>query len=97
MADPVPRVVLTEEGPLLVFGPVDVVLPDGSHVRSERPVSALCTCRRSRRQPFCDTSHRRKVRAQDSPSTMDHASEIGSASGVNEEEDRAQSQRSASG
>jgi CDGSH-type Zn-finger protein len=38
------------------------VLPDGTRVRSDRPVSALCTCRRSRRQPFCDTSHRRKVR-----------------------------------
>jgi CDGSH-type Zn-finger protein len=54
--------VLTDEGPLLVSGPVDVVLPDGRRVRSERPVSALCTCKRSRRQPFCDTSHRRKVR-----------------------------------
>lgn len=59
----VPQVVLTDEGPLLVPGPVDVVLPDGRRVRSERPVTALCTCRRSRRPPFCDTSHRRKVRA----------------------------------
>ena len=62
MSERVPRMVPTDEGPLLVFGPVDVVLPDGRRVRSERPVSALCTCRRSRRQPFCDTSHRRKVR-----------------------------------
>jgi CDGSH-type Zn-finger protein len=53
---------LTDEGPLLVSGPVEVLLPDGTRVRSDRPVSALCTCRRSRRQPFCDTSHRRKVR-----------------------------------
>jgi CDGSH-type Zn-finger protein len=59
----VPEVVLTDEGPLLVPGPVDIVLPDGSRVRSERPVTALCTCRRSRRAPFCDTSHRRKVRS----------------------------------
>jgi CDGSH-type Zn-finger protein len=65
VADRVPQVVLTDEGPLLVSGPVDVVLPDGRRVRSERPVSALCTCRRSRRQPFCDTSHRRKVRGTD--------------------------------
>jgi CDGSH-type Zn-finger protein len=63
--DPVPQVVFTDDGPLLVSGPVEVVLPDGSRVRSERPVSALCTCRRSRRQPFCDTSHRRKVRADE--------------------------------
>ncbi|WP_345609855.1 CDGSH iron-sulfur domain-containing protein [Pseudonocardia adelaidensis] len=62
MRERVPQVVLTDEGPLLVPGPVDVVLPDGTRVRSERPVTALCTCRRSRRRPFCDTSHRRKVR-----------------------------------
>lgn len=61
-ADRAREVVLTDEGPLLVSGPVEVVLPDGRRVRSDRPVSALCTCRRSRRQPFCDTSHRRKVR-----------------------------------
>jgi CDGSH-type Zn-finger protein len=45
-------------GPLLVDGPLDVVLPDGTRVRSERPVVALCGCRRSRRYPFCDASHR---------------------------------------
>ena len=82
---------------MLVEGPVEVELEDGSLVVCDRPVVALCTCRRSRRQPFCDTSHRRKVRAQDSASRMDPASEIGSAPGVNEEEDRAQSQRPASG
>jgi CDGSH-type Zn-finger protein len=62
MRDEAREIVLTDEGPLLVSGPVEVVLPDGRRVRSDRPVSALCTCRRSRRQPFCDTSHRRKVR-----------------------------------
>lgn len=50
-------------GPVLVDGPVELVLPDGGTVRSERPVVALCTCRRSRRYPFCDTSHRRRRRA----------------------------------
>lgn len=59
-----PRVVLTGEGPVLVEGPVQVELPDGTLVRSERPVVALCTCRRSKRYPFCDTSHRRKARAR---------------------------------
>jgi CDGSH-type Zn-finger protein len=62
MRDDAREIVLTDEGPLLVSGPVEVVLPDGRRVRSDRPVTALCTCRRSRRQPFCDTSHRRKVR-----------------------------------
>ena len=54
--------VLTEEGPVLVPGPVDLVLPDGTRVRSARPVTAVCLCRRSRRYPLCDTSHRRRVR-----------------------------------
>ncbi|MFI9325535.1 CDGSH iron-sulfur domain-containing protein [Kitasatospora aureofaciens] len=44
---------------MLVEGPVEVVLPDGSRRVSERPVVALCACRRSRTYPFCDTSHRR--------------------------------------
>lgn len=57
-----PDLVFTDDGPLLVRGPVVVELPDGSRVRSDRPVSALCLCRRTRRPPFCDTSHRRKVR-----------------------------------
>ncbi|BFV56499.1 hypothetical protein KCMC57_up16030 [Kitasatospora sp. CMC57] len=56
------RVQLTGTGPVLVEGPVEVVLPDGSTVRSDRPVVALCACRRSRRYPFCDTSHRRRSR-----------------------------------
>jgi CDGSH-type Zn-finger protein len=59
------RVEITGEGPVLVHGPVDVTGPDGEVVRSERAVTALCTCRRSRRFPFCDTSHRdRERRAQ---------------------------------
>lgn len=57
-----PDLVFTAEGPLLVRGPIVVELPDGSRVRSDRPVSALCTCRRTRRPPFCDTSHRRRTR-----------------------------------
>jgi CDGSH-type Zn-finger protein len=56
------KVIVTADGPVLVCGPVEVVLPDGSRVRSHRPVTALCVCRRSRRAPFCDTSHRRKIR-----------------------------------
>ena len=55
---------MTEDGPVLVTGPVEVEMPDGSVVRSDRAVTALCVCRRSRRSPFCDTSHRRKVRAE---------------------------------
>lgn len=60
-----PRLTPLTDGPVLVEGPVEVQLPDGSVVRSDRPVVALCTCRRSRMLPWCDTSHRRKVRAGD--------------------------------
>lgn len=63
----VSRVVVTGEGPVLVEGPVEVVGPDGSIVRSDRGVVALCTCRRSRIAPFCDTSHRDRVRAVSPP------------------------------
>jgi hypothetical protein len=43
---------LTEEGPILVHGPIEVMLPDGHTVNSDRAITALCTCRRSRRYPF---------------------------------------------
>ncbi|MFD6095793.1 CDGSH iron-sulfur domain-containing protein [Nocardiopsis flavescens] len=56
------RVVVTGEGPVLIYGPVDVEMPDGTRVPGDRAVTALCTCGRSRRSPFCDTSHRRRVR-----------------------------------
>ncbi len=52
------RVVPVPDGPVLVEGPVEVEMPDGSTVVSDRPVVALCTCGRSARLPFCDTSHR---------------------------------------
>ncbi|MEO3787676.1 CDGSH iron-sulfur domain-containing protein [Actinocorallia sp. B10E7] len=56
------RVVLDPEGPILVEGPVEIVLEDGSTVVSDRFMVALCTCRRSRDYPLCDTSHRKKKR-----------------------------------
>jgi CDGSH-type Zn-finger protein len=56
------RVEITGEGPVLVRGPVEIVAPDGAVFRSDRPVTALCSCRRSRRFPLCDTSHRKRRR-----------------------------------
>ena len=56
------RVIVEAGGPILVEGPVELVLPDGATVRSDRFVVAVCACRRSKRYPFCDTSHRKKVR-----------------------------------
>ena len=54
------RVTVISGGPVLVEGPVDLVTEDGSIVSSDRFVVAVCTCRRSKRFPFCDTSHRRR-------------------------------------
>jgi CDGSH-type Zn-finger protein len=56
------RVEITREGPVLVYGATDIVTPDGDTLRSSRAVTALCTCRRSRRFPLCDTSHRNRQR-----------------------------------
>lgn len=47
---------------MLVPGPVEATLPDGTTVYCDRFLVALCVCRRSRRFPLCDTSHRRRVR-----------------------------------
>ncbi|MFF7178535.1 CDGSH iron-sulfur domain-containing protein [Streptomyces sp. NPDC008121] len=58
----VPRVTPVAGGPLLVEGPVEIVMPDGTVTLCERPVVALCTCRRTLRAPFCDTSHRSRFR-----------------------------------
>ncbi|MFI6055850.1 CDGSH iron-sulfur domain-containing protein [Streptomyces violascens] len=59
-SDETRRIQLRREGPLLIEGPVEVVLEDGTTAVSDRCVVALCTCRRSRRYPWCDTSHRRR-------------------------------------
>nr|WP_202460188.1 MULTISPECIES: CDGSH iron-sulfur domain-containing protein [unclassified Streptomyces] len=47
---------------MLLPGPVEVTLPDGTVVTSRRFTVALCTCRRSRIYPWCDTSHRRRTK-----------------------------------
>lgn len=56
------RVRIVESGPLLVEGPVRIELPDGDIVESDRFLVAICTCRRSKIYPLCDTSHRPKQR-----------------------------------
>ncbi|WP_093470592.1 CDGSH iron-sulfur domain-containing protein [Streptomyces melanosporofaciens] len=45
---------------MLIEGPVEITLPDGSVVRSDRFTVAVCLCGRSARYPWCDTSHRRR-------------------------------------
>ncbi|MTD53504.1 CDGSH iron-sulfur domain-containing protein [Amycolatopsis pithecellobii] len=56
------RVRIDPGGPVLVEGPVELTLPDGTTVSSDRFVVAVCVCRRSKRYPFCDTSHRKRRR-----------------------------------
>ncbi|MFF4578810.1 CDGSH iron-sulfur domain-containing protein [Streptomyces sp. NPDC001389] len=57
------RVTVERGGPVLVEGPVEIVLDDGTTARSDRFMVAVCTCRRSRTHPWCDTSHRARERA----------------------------------
>ncbi|AFR48450.1 MULTISPECIES: CDGSH iron-sulfur domain-containing protein [Gordonia] len=52
-------------GPVLVSGPVEIELPDGAKVESDRFMVAVCACGRSKNYPLCDTSHRRKRRRTD--------------------------------
>ncbi|MET9736304.1 CDGSH iron-sulfur domain-containing protein [Streptomyces sp. NPDC006458] len=54
------RVRVQRDGPLLVEGPVEVVGENGEVTVSTRFMVAVCTCRRSRIFPWCDTSHRRR-------------------------------------
>lgn len=56
------RVIVETGGPIVVEGPVELVLPEGTTVCSDRFMVAVCACRRSKRYPFCDTSHRKKIR-----------------------------------
>lgn len=65
-ADGVRSVRVITGGPILVDGPVDIETDDGTHVRSDRFVVAICTCRRSKTYPLCDTSHRTKQRVPQS-------------------------------
>ena len=59
MSDAEPRTVrVVPSGPLMVQGPVRIEMPDGRVVESDRFMVAICTCRRSKDYPMCDTSHR---------------------------------------
>jgi CDGSH-type Zn-finger protein len=65
MTDHEPRVVrVVPSGPVMVQGPVRIEMPDGSVVESDRFMVAICTCRRSKSFPLCDTSHRCRQRPE---------------------------------
>ncbi|GAA4021084.1 hypothetical protein GCM10022247_51570 [Allokutzneria multivorans] len=52
------RARMVRGGPLMIEGPVELVDADGNTVLCERFQVAVCMCRRSKRYPICDTSHR---------------------------------------
>ncbi|MBY6414170.1 CDGSH iron-sulfur domain-containing protein [Rhodococcus sp. BP-252] len=54
------RIRMVKGGPLMVEGPVEIEMPDGETVESDRVTVALCMCHRSKNYPFCDTSHRKR-------------------------------------
>jgi CDGSH-type Zn-finger protein len=54
------RVVVVPGGPVLVEGPIELVTEGGTSLYCDRFMVAVCACRRSRRYPLCDTSHRRR-------------------------------------
>lgn len=56
------RLTVEPGGPVLIEGPVEIAREDGTVAASDRFVVAVCTCRRSRAYPWCDTSHRRRTR-----------------------------------
>lgn len=65
MSDSEPRTVrVVPGGPLMVQGPVRIEMPDGRVVESDRFMVAICTCRRSKDYPMCDTSHRCRPRRE---------------------------------
>lgn len=65
MTDDEPRTVrVVPSGPVMVQGPVRIEMPDGSVVESDRFMVAICTCRRSKDYPLCDTSHRCRQRPE---------------------------------
>ena len=65
MTDDEPRTVrIVPSGPVMVQGPVRIEMPDGSVVESDRFMVAICTCRRSKSYPLCDTSHRCRQRPE---------------------------------
>lgn len=45
-------------GPLMVYGNINVKMPDGSSA-SKSKVSAFCRCGASQNKPYCDGSHKK--------------------------------------
>ena len=64
---------------------MEVVGEDGEVAVSDRFTVAVCTCRRSRTPPWCDTSHRRREKRHDPRDAL--GSGCGRDGGASEEGD----------
>ncbi|MFE5522777.1 CDGSH iron-sulfur domain-containing protein [Streptomyces virginiae] len=53
--------------------PAEIVLDDGTTARSDHVLVAVCTCRRSRTDPWCDTGRRGRSRAVSAPENRNPA------------------------
>ena len=61
VASPGVRATTIAKGPLLLRGDVEIFDEAGQLIRHDTRV-AICRCGKSRHMPFCDNSHRAKVR-----------------------------------
>ncbi|WP_233255374.1 CDGSH iron-sulfur domain-containing protein [Naasia lichenicola] len=52
------EIVACPDGPFLVRGNVEIVLPDGTPVPRTRRTVALCRCGLSTIKPYCDGTHK---------------------------------------
>ena len=58
MASDETTITVYPDGPLLVRGPIDLRAADGTAIKVDRPVIALCRCGKSLIRPFCDGTHK---------------------------------------
>jgi CDGSH-type Zn-finger protein len=53
-----PEITIYPDGPMLLRGEVEIVLPSGDHLKRRRRVIALCRCGHSALSPLCDGTHK---------------------------------------
>ncbi|MCU1438511.1 MAG: iron-binding protein [Naasia sp.] len=52
------EIIACPDGPFLVRGPVEILLPDGTPLPRTRRTVALCRCGLSTIKPYCDGTHK---------------------------------------
>ncbi len=53
------KIEVTENGPLLVKGDIELLDSESNTFDTSKPVIALCRCGASENSPLCDGSHRK--------------------------------------